>query len=115
MPLEVTDKGYQVDRAANLEARLQALSDTQGHWVQRYSHAFDAWKTHQTEGGEEYNIEKQLTPLESRLQSLSGAEEAWQYRGDGLRSAKEADVRESLAALTLRLEVGLFVIRETGS
>jgi hypothetical protein len=52
-----------------------------------------------------YDITRQMTPLESRLESLAAAEEAWKYRSDGRRRALEEEMRRTLARLTQRLQV----------
>lgn len=48
----------------------------------------------------------QLSPLESRIQSLSNANQAWDARVDAnTTTMQEASALEKLAGLTARLEV----------
>lgn len=104
VPLSVKEKGYLTVRARNLTSRLKALDEQKLAWVKRYEDASDKWDRIRLDGGDVYELSKELTPLESRLESLVAAEEAWLYRGDGFRSAREEDVRRTLSRLNKRLQ-----------
>eukprot|EP00051_Salpingoeca_urceolata_P027515 m.481800 g.481800 ORF g.481800 m.481800 type:complete len:762 (+) comp22331_c0_seq1:307-2592(+) len=99
VPLSPDAKGYDVDKAAAIEHRMTALAEQQEMWLRKYHTAQREWIA-----GEVYETKKSMAPLESRLQSLASADEAWRLRGDGFRSAQEEDTRRHLADLTARLE-----------
>jgi hypothetical protein len=73
-------------------------------WLKKYDDAKTAWLTIQSGDGETFDLNVQLTPIQSRVMSLQVAEEAWKMRGDGFRSLKEADIRDNLASLTARFQ-----------
>lgn len=104
VPMTAEQHGYDNAHEAGLEDRLEALVVSKDNWLQGYNDAKDLWKLQQDENDNYYNVEHEMSPLESRLQSLSMAESAWEFRGDGMRSSREADARENLASLTQRLE-----------
>jgi len=104
VPLTPREKGYFVDQARGLGQRINALDQQYDAWKKRYEQAFTQWQRIMDDGGEVYNISRQMTPLESRLESLAAAEEAWKLRGDAVRSAREEDLRRTLARLTQRLQ-----------
>eukprot|EP00050_Salpingoeca_kvevrii_P006245 m.288241 g.288241 ORF g.288241 m.288241 type:complete len:705 (+) comp11933_c0_seq1:3-2117(+) len=90
-------------RAAKLQDRLHALQDTQKEFAQNLEDAMGRWQV-ETESGDSYNVLETLTPLESRLQSLSAAESSWKQNSDGFRSKTEEELRQNLNALSARLE-----------
>nr|BAJ52651.1 protein tyrosine phosphatase [Monosiga ovata] len=104
VPLSLQEKGYAHPSLRDLGQRVQSLEDYKTAWRRRYEQAFQRWKEVQDEGGEVYDITRQMTPLESRLESLANMEDAWKFRGDGFRSSREEDVRRTLASLEKRLQ-----------
>lgn len=104
VPITVEEKGYKAVHAVKVGDRKNALSAAQEQWLHKYNDAKSAWQKIQSGDGETFDVAVQLTPIQSRVMSLSTAEESWRARGDGFRSLKEADIRENLASLAVRFQ-----------
>ena len=99
------DRGYYEKSAPSLEQRLEALVVSRDQWVNKYESAQRQWEESQTGGGTAYNLEEELSPLESRIQSLANAQEAFDARKKSASTTlEEVNALDSLAGLTARLE-----------
>lgn len=74
VPMSPEQHGYDNAHEHTLEDRLQALVVSKDNWLGAYEEAKDLWKLQQDENNNYYNVEHEMSPLESRLQSLSMAE-----------------------------------------
>lgn len=103
--MSAEDRGYYEKNAPSLEQRLEALVVSRDQWVHTYDSAQRQWEESQTSGGTAYDLEQELSPLESRIQSLANAQEAFDARKASIvTTQEEMNALDNLAGLTSRLE-----------
>lgn len=109
VPMTIEDHGYISEKSAPLTSRLMALSEARTTWMTRYEDAERTWQSEQDMEGVVYDVQQQLTPLESRVASLAASEEAWKL-GANVGSAMDERMNTELADLTGRLESLQFTV-----